>query len=181
MRLTRATCEPASLWIWSGVHGLKHDGKLFTSRSLFESGTAHQSLSTQVGSCRLPAPTHRNSGMDGIRDWRASGRLLLIPIPMNQCPVAPWDNILLWGAGWVALYTQPKISGCWWLFWANRHHVWRIEAELHRAVSRHGSAQHTDYLCQPAHLAIYREFLQEMVDRYWYALPRDVARWRTAS
>jgi hypothetical protein len=38
---------------------------------------------------------------------------------------------------------------------------------------------HPDYLCQPGHESLYREFLQEMKARngYWHALPRDVARW----
>jgi hypothetical protein len=47
---------------------------------------------------------------------------------------------------------------------------------------------HPDYLCQPAHLAVYEEFLRQMGKRVretdtedspacWHALPRDVARW----
>jgi hypothetical protein len=59
----------------------------------------------------------------------------------------------------------------------------RIWVDKLAYVARHqGMAlinTHPDYLCREGRLALYEEFLDDLVRRagYWHALPRDVASW----
>ena len=165
-----------------GVHGLKHDGKLFASRHLFEQRAQHiNRYLHEWGAVGFRAPlTHRNP------EWMQALEIEYDASFFDTDPYEPMPGgtMSIWPffiGRFVELpYTLAQDHTLMVILGEQTPRIW-IE-KVNFIEQHHGMAllnTHPDYLCQPAHLAIYREFLQQMQARsgYWHALPRDVARW----
>lgn len=165
-----------------GLHGLKHDGKLFSSRKTFEERAAKINRYIKewdVAGFRSPL-THRHPEWMQVLDIEydssffdtdpyetiPGGTMSIWPFVMGRFIELPYtlaqDHTLMETLG----ETTPRI--------------WLEKAEFVREYC--GMAllnSHPDYLRDAKRMNIYREFLETMsqsVD-YWQALPRDVARW----
>ena len=165
-----------------GVHGLKHDGRLFSSKAIFDkqAGKINQYLK-QWGAVGFRAPfTHRNP------DWMQAleveydlsffdtdpfepmpgGTLSIWPFMMGHFVELPYtlpqDHTLMITVG----ETTPRL-------WLEK--VDFIEQYCGMALVN----THPDYLRQDRHIAIYESFLSQMKQRrgYWHDLPCNIARW----
>jgi len=168
-----------------GLHGIKHDCKLFESRARFESElpAIHRYLAEwdAVG-FRSPA-THRNADwmpeLESLYDTsfpdtdpfepQAGGCCSILPFflgEMVELPITLVQDHTLWEIlrqDSIDLWTQK----CDWLI-ANGGLINPIV--------------HPDYLDTPARLRMYEEFLEYLAERReerdgWHALPREVAEW----
>ncbi len=181
-----------------GVHGLKHDGKLFLSRTEFERRAQRiNHYLRKWGAVGFRSPfTHRNpEWMQALEveydssffdtdpyEPVAGGTMSIWPFFCGRFVELPYtlvqDHTLLVTLG----QRSPK--------------VWLDKVDF---IARWGGMAlvnvHPDYMGNPAHLAVYEAFLRRMAkptDRpdgrggmesaesappYWHALPRDVARW----
>ncbi len=165
-----------------GVHGLRHNGRLFLSRRDFNRDVprinAHLKRWDAVG-FRAPF-THRNPAWMQDLDVEYDstffdtdpfetingGTMSIWPFMMGHFVELPFtlpqDHTLLSMAG----ERSPRV----WL-------------EKINFIERHGGMAmmitHPDYLLDPTFFAVYEEFLRTMSQQsgYWHALPRDVARW----
>ena len=165
-----------------GVHGLKHDGKLYASKNIFNKRTIkiNQYLKNWNAIGFRSPLTHRNP------EWMQSldieydlsffdtdpyemipgGTLSIWPFQMGHFIELPYtlpqDHTLL--------ITIRENSPCLWL-----KKVEFIEKYFGMVLLN----AHPDYLINSNNLAVYEKFLQEMAKRrnYWHTLPRDVARW----
>jgi hypothetical protein len=168
-----------------GLHGIRHDGKLFSSRASFDAELPkihHYLQAWGAEGFRSPA-THRNA------DWmpelgcrydssfpdtdpfepQAGGCCSIFPFfigPMVELPITlVQDHTLLDVLG------QASTA-----LWIDKAH-WLIE--------RHGLINiiiHPDYMLTPDRLGLYDRFLaylRQRIDRDdgWHALPREVAQW----
>jgi peptidoglycan/xylan/chitin deacetylase (PgdA/CDA1 family) len=165
-----------------GVHGLRHDGKLFHSRPEFM-GTAtrinrHLRELDAVG-FRAPLMNRQPEWMQALDiEYDSSffdtdpfepmpgGTMTIWPFQIGRFVELPYtlaqDHTLVTVLG----ETTPRL--------------W--EEKLDFLARYHGMAlvnAHPDYLRNSATRAVYAQFLQEMKERrgYWHALPMDVARW----
>ena len=165
-----------------GVHGLKHDGRLFSSKAIFDkqAGKINQYLK-QWGAVGFRAPfTHRNP------DWMQAleieydlsffdtdpfepmpgGTMSIWPFMMGHFVELPYtlpqDHTLMITVG----ETTPRL-------WLEK--VDFIEQYCGMALVN----THPDYLRQDRHIAIYESFLSQMKQRrgYWHDLPCNIARW----
>lgn len=168
-----------------GVHGLKHDGRLFESETVFRTRAARiNRYLKDFGAVGFRAPfTHRNPAwMQALEIEHDSsffdtdpyepiaggcmsihpyfiGRFVELPMTLIQ------DHTLICLMG----ETTPRL--------------WLEKIDF---VRRHNGLAlintHPDYLRQCKILDVYRAFLEAMsaARDYWHALPRDVARWWTA-
>ena len=165
-----------------GVHGLKHDGKLFSSRQTFEKRAERiNRYLNDWGAVGFRSPyMHRNPA------WLQSlsveydlsffdtdpyepmpgGTMSIWPFSLGSFVELPYtlvqDHTLLT----VLEARSPQI----WLDKVDFIEYWQGMALLN---------VHPDYLRAPENFAIYERFLQVMKERenYWHALPREVARW----
>ncbi len=167
------------------LHGWRHDGRLFLSRARFEARLPHMNRRLrQWGAVGFRSPmTHRNPlWMQGIEmEWDSSffdtdpfepmpgGVMSIWPFVMGRFVELPYtlpqDHTLIETLG----ETSPRI-------WVEK---------LDYIAAHQGMAlvnTHPDYLCRGGRLALYEEFLDELVGRpgCWHALPRDVAAWTSA-
>ncbi len=165
-----------------GVHGLKHDGKLFSSRVLFERRAAkiNQYLH-QWDAVGFRTPyTHRNpewmQALDVEYDLSffdtdpheplSGGTMSIWPFQLGKFVELPYtltqDNTLanILRAETPALWTD-KVD-----FLAQWHGMALVNI-------------HPDYLRSKHCWTLYEDLLKNMQERtgYWHALPRDVARW----
>lgn len=165
-----------------GVHGLKHDGRLFSSRATFEK-RAHRinRYLDEWGAVGFRSPmTHRNpEWMQSLEiEYDSSffdtdpfepipgGTMSIWPFMMGRFVELPYtlvqDHTLLITLG----ETTPRL--------------WLDKVEFIRRYSGMAlSLTHPDYLREPKRLAVYGQFLRAMREQndYWHALPREVARW----
>ena len=165
-----------------GVHGLKHDGKLYASYATFcdraqrindylqewqaigfRSPMTHrhpmwmQALNVEYDSSFFDTDPFEPIPGGTMSIWPYTlGRFIELPYTLSQ------DHTLM-----VTLAERsPKL----WL-------------EKVAFIAQHSGLAllnaHPDYLLVPKHLAIYESFLQQMqsLSGYWHALPRNVARW----
>ncbi len=165
-----------------GVHGLKHDGKLFSSETTFlRRAERINRYLKEWGAAGFRSPmTHRNpEWMQALEiEYDSSffdtdpfepipgGTMSIWPFMMGRFVELPYtlvqDHTLLVTLG----ETTPKL--------------WLEKVEFIRRYSGMAlSLTHPDYLRDPSRLAVYERFLRAMRDRddYWHALPREVARW----
>jgi peptidoglycan/xylan/chitin deacetylase (PgdA/CDA1 family) len=165
-----------------GLHGIRHDGKLFESRASFLENLPkiHAYLRRwEVDGFRSPA-THRNADwMPELRtaydssfpdtdpfEPQPGGCCSIFPFflgEMVELPITlPQDHTLLKILREASIDTWVRKSE-----WIMRHHG------IITLIT------HPDYLIDDAALALYDRFLAFITDRddAWYALPRDVARW----
>jgi peptidoglycan/xylan/chitin deacetylase (PgdA/CDA1 family) len=172
-----------------GVHGLRHDGKLFRSRAEFLRRAARiNQYVRQLGAVGFRAPlTHRQpEWMQALEiEYDASffdtdpyepmpgGTMSLWPFAIGHFLELPYTLVQDYTLTAVLQQTTPR--------------AWLEKVEFIRTYS--GMAlvlTHPDYLRSPGTWRIYEDFLRAMSARrdYWHALPRDVARWwraRTAA
>jgi hypothetical protein len=165
-----------------GVHGLKHDGKLFSSRSTFERRAAKiNEYLHEWGAVGFRTPyTHRNpewmQALDVEYDLSffdtdpheplAGGTMSIWPFQLGKFMELPYtltqDNTLanILRAETPALWTD-KVD-----FLAQWHGMALVNV-------------HPDYLRSQHCWNLYEDLLKNMQARegYWHALPRDVAHW----
>lgn len=165
-----------------GLHGIKHDGRLFESRARFESElpAIHRYLAAwdAVG-FRSPA-THRNA------DWMPElGALYDSSFPDTDpfepqaggcCSILPFflgDMVEL-------PITLVQDHTMWEILRRETIELWTGKSDW---IAAHGGLvnliTHPDYLDTPARLRMYEEFLEYLAAQRdcWHALPREVAAW----
>lgn len=165
-----------------GVHGLNHDGRLFSSRAGFSRKAArinHYLEDLRAVGFRAPL-THRQP------EWMQE---LAIDYDLSFFDTDPFEPIAggtmsIWPftiGRFVELpytlaqdYTLTSVLG------QTTPLTWLQKVEFIRAYSGMALVNtHPDYLHNPVTLKVYDDFLRAMRARadYWHALPREVARW----
>lgn len=165
-----------------GVHGLKHDGKLFQSYETF-SGRAirinHYLQNFQSVGFRSPY-THRNL------EWM---QLLNLDYDLSCFDTDPYEpmpggTMSIWpfhiGRFLELPYTLPQDSTLFNILGEKSPRIWSQKTAFLR--ENHGMALmlvHPDYSAEGVARQCYAEFLQEIeaMGGYWHALPREVASW----
>jgi peptidoglycan/xylan/chitin deacetylase (PgdA/CDA1 family) len=168
-----------------GLHGIRHDGRLFANRASFKAGLPliHHYLSEwQAVGFRSPA-THRNA------DWMSQlGCLYDSSFPDTDpfepqaggcCSIFPFliDDLV------ELPITLPQDHTLWEILRRDPAQLWAQKTEW--IVRNHGLVNiivHPDYVASPERLATYERFLVFLRERLdgeggWHALPRDVAQW----
>lgn len=165
-----------------GIHGLKHDGKLFSSRIEFERRVVriNQHLKT-LGAVGFRAPlTMRNPEWMQLLDIEYDLSFFdadpFEPIPGGTMSIWPFflGDFVELPYTLVQDYTLTSVMG------ETTPRLWLEKTDF--IEKYHGMAllnSHPDYLREPANMKIYSTFLSTMQDRndYWHALPHAVARW----
>jgi glycosyltransferase involved in cell wall biosynthesis/peptidoglycan/xylan/chitin deacetylase (PgdA/CDA1 family) len=165
-----------------GLHGIHHDGRLFSSRAEFDRNLpAIRRYLAEWGAVGFRSPaTHRNA------EWMAALPVLydssfpdtdpFEPQPGGCCSIVPFR------LGDVVELPITLVQD---------HTMWEILREpgidrwLHKSewiMRNHGLINvivHPDYVVDPVRLALYDRFLAFLAAQPggWHALPRDVARW----
>lgn len=165
-----------------GVHGLKHDGRLFSSRERFERRVRkineHLAAWGAVG-FRSPL-THRNP------EWMQSLKVGYDSSFFDTDPFEPMPGgtMSLWPFSighFIELpYTLPQDFTLTEVLGEQTPRLWLEKADF--VASFQGMVlllTHPDYLRNPLRQRIYKEFLERMRERggHWHALPREVAGW----
>ena len=165
-----------------GIHGLKHDGKLFSSRNEFERrATKINHYLKDFGAVGFRAPlTHRNpewmQALEIEYDLSFFDTDPFEPIPGGTMSI--WPFFL---GRFVELpYTLAQDYTLTSILNETTARMWIEKVDFIKKY--HGMAlinTHPDYLKDPAKLGIYSEFLETVKQRgeFWHALPRNVARW----
>jgi GNAT superfamily N-acetyltransferase len=165
-----------------GVHGLKHDGKLFQSYKIFSERAFrinHYLHEFQAVGFRSPF-THRNL------EWM---QLLDVEYDLSCFDTDPYEpmpggTMSIWpfqiGRFLELPYTLPQDSTLFNVLGEKSPRIWSEKVSFIR--KNHGMALmlvHPDYSGQGIAKQCYAEFLQEIKSRgeYWHALPRDMAAW----
>jgi peptidoglycan/xylan/chitin deacetylase (PgdA/CDA1 family) len=165
-----------------GLHGLRHDGQLFSSRANFERQLpALRRYFDEWGAVGFRSPaTHRNA------DWMPElGCLYDSSFPDTDpfepqaggcCSILPFffDDLVELPITLVQDHTLWEILG------SNSISAWIHKSEW--IIQHKGLINlilHPDYALSRERLALYEEFLVFLKQQTggWYALPRDVARW----
>jgi hypothetical protein len=165
-----------------GLHGIKHDGRLFESRARFEAElpAIHRYLA-EWGAVGFRSPaTHRNA------DWMHElGALYDSSFPDTD-PFEPQSggccSILPYFLGDLVELpiTLVQDHTLWEILREDTIDLWTRKSEW---IAAHGGLvnliTHPDYLDTPARLRMYEEFLEFLAgqDGGWYPLPREVAEW----
>ncbi len=165
-----------------GVHGLRHDGKLFSSYGTFQARARqinHYLRAWQAVGFRAPLTNRNPAWMQALAvEYDASffDTDPFEPIPGGTMSIWPFTI-----GRFVELpYTLPQDHTLMRTLHETTPRLWIEKAAF---VRQHcGMAlvnTHPDYLMKPSYLAIYDEFLAAMRQQgdYWHALPREVARW----
>jgi hypothetical protein len=165
-----------------GVHGLYHDGKLFSSRAIFEERlpkiNAYLRAWNAVG-FRSPA-THRNPDwmheLEAEYDSSFPDTDPFEPQPGGCCSIFPFflGNIVELPITLVQDHTMIEILG------RKDIRLWVEKADW--IIEHHGLVNiiiHPDYMVKPESLRLYEDFLRYITSKndVWFALPREVARW----
>lgn len=165
-----------------GLHGLKHDGKLFDSRSGFERKAAKiNSYLKAFRAVGFRSPlTMRNpewmQSLDIEYDSSFFDTDPFEPIPGGTMSIWPF-----WLGHFIELpYTLVQDYTLTDVLREDSPRLWLekvdfIEAHCGMALLN----SHPDYLRAPFRWDIYSRFLNSMREQggYWHALPRDVSRW----
>jgi peptidoglycan/xylan/chitin deacetylase (PgdA/CDA1 family) len=165
-----------------GLHGIRHDGRLFQNRDTFARSLpdiARYAAQWEAVGFRSPA-THRNA------DWMAELPMLydssfpdtdpFEPQPGGCCSIFPFrfGDVVELPITLVQDHTLWEILG-------DR----TIDAWVHKSdwiMRNHGLINlivHPDYVVDPARLALYERFLAFLArqSERWHVLPRDAAEW----
>jgi peptidoglycan/xylan/chitin deacetylase (PgdA/CDA1 family) len=165
-----------------GLHGIKHDGRLFSSRAQFESNlpTIHRYLEEwDVVGFRSPA-THRNAQwmheLGCLYDSSFPDSDPFEPRAGGCCSIFPFmfGDVVELPITLLQDHTLMQIL---------KHNTvdrWQEKADW--IIDQHGLINlitHPDYLIDPEHLAMYDAFLGYLAEHRegWFALPRTVAEW----
>ena len=165
-----------------GVHGLKHDGRDFNSRSEFmRRASSINRYLKELGAVGFRAPlTHRNpEWMQALEieydgsffdsdpyEPIAGGTMCIWPFQIGRFIELPYSLTQDYTLASVLRETTPRL-------WLEKVDFIRA----HRGMALLNT--HPDYLTRPQTWKIYAEFLSVMSERadYYHALPREVARW----
>lgn len=165
-----------------GLHGIKHDGRLFESRASFEAElpAIHRYLAAwgAVG-FRSPA-THRNAAwmpkLGALYDSsfpdtdpfepQGGGCCSILPFFLGdlvELPITLVQDHTLW-----EILREPTID-----LWTRKSDWIIANGGLVNLIT------HPDYLDTPRRLRLYEEFLEYLAAQEggWHALPREVASW----
>jgi peptidoglycan/xylan/chitin deacetylase (PgdA/CDA1 family) len=166
-----------------GVHGLKHDGRLFSSHPEFVRRAArinqHLKALDAVG-FRAPLTHRQPEWMQALEieyDLSFFDTDPYEPIPGGTMTIWPFQigRFIELPYTLVQDYTLTAVLG------ETTPRIWVEKVDFIETFS--GLAllnSHPDYLLEPANWRLYEQFLQAMRRRegsYWHALPREVARW----
>jgi hypothetical protein len=165
-----------------GVHGLKHDGRLFSSQRIFTRRAAkiNEYLHAWAATGFRAPYTHRNpewlQALDIEYDLSFFDTDPYEPMPGGAMSIWPFllGSFVELPYTLVQDHTLMVVLGertpCAWLDKVDFVERWRGMALVNA---------HPDYLREPQRLAIYEAFLQAIKerDKYWHALPGEVARW----
>mgnify|MGYP005844724847 CR=1 FL=1 len=165
-----------------GVHGLRHDGRLFASREVFEKRAVSINRylrAWQAVGFRAPM-THRNPyWMQSLEIEYDSSFFDTDPFePMPGGTMSIWPFIM---GRFVELpYTLAQDHTLLRVLGQATPELWLRKVDFLREHC--GMAlidTHPDYLRSPEHLAVYERLLAEVRRRgdFWHALPAEVARW----
>jgi hypothetical protein len=168
-----------------GLHGIKHDGRLFADRASFERDlpAIHRYLS-DWGAVGFRSPAlHRNV------DWMAELGCLYDssfpdtdpyePEPGGCCSILPY----FLGSLVELPVTMVQDHTLWEILREPDIGLWRRKADW--IIANHGLINvivHPDYVDSPQRLELYSQllaYLREQLDAHngWHALPREVASW----
>jgi hypothetical protein len=165
-----------------GVHGLKHDGKLFRSRKEFVQRAAKiNTYMRKFGAVGFRTPlTHRQPEWMQMLDLEydlsffdtdpyepmPGGTMSIWPFQLGRFVELPYTL--------VQDYTLTRVLG------ETTPRIWLDKVDF--LADHYGMAllnAHPDYLRDADVWQVYETFLQAIKERgdYWHALPRDVANW----
>jgi peptidoglycan/xylan/chitin deacetylase (PgdA/CDA1 family) len=165
-----------------GVHGCKHDGKMFDSWPQFQRAAKRiNQYLRDFGAVGFRSPlTHRHPvWMQALHvdyDLSFFDTDPYEPIPGGTMSLWPFEL----GSFIELPYTLPQDYTLLLLLQEKTPRLWLEKVDF---IARyHGMAlvnSHPDYLEAPQHLSVYEGFLSAMQQRrdYWHALPRAVADW----
>lgn len=165
-----------------GVHGLKHDGKLFKSQRIFKSRLVKiHKYAEEWGSVGFRSPsTLRNvQWMPELKFEYDSSFMDTDPYepqPGGCCSIWPFfiDSLL------ELPITVPQDHTLLEILREKDLLIWKIKADW---IGAHGGMVlinvHPDYMDSDDRLKMYEQFLVYLKTKrdMWHALPRDVARW----
>ncbi len=165
-----------------GCHGVKHDGKLYSSQAEFSKRAAKINLKMkEYGMVGFRSPlTHRNPEWMQILEIEYDSSFFdtdpFEPIPGGSMSIWPYflGRFIELPYTLVQDHTLTTILG------ETTPSIWLDKVEFIKKY--HGMAllnSHPDYLKDPITFNVYAQFLETMKKNgeYWHALPRDVARW----
>jgi len=164
------------------LHGWRHDGRDFSSGSLFNQRLPRMNQRLrewQALGFRSPM-THRNpvwmQDLDVTWDSSFFDTDPYEPIPGGVMSVWPY----MMGRFAELPYTLPQDHTLIETLGETSPRLWLEKLDF--LAAHHGMALvnvHPDYVCRNGRLSMYEEFLEEVTHRagYWHALPRDVASW----
>ena len=165
-----------------GVHGFNHDGRLFLSKSIFDSRVAGINAAIEkLGAVGFRAPmVHRNM------NWLQSLNIEYDSSCFDADPFQAMPGGI--GSFWPSMvghfvelpYTMPQDHTLMVSLNQTDAAVWRWKLGVIRDC--HGMAlmlTHPDYLDSPSRLAVYRDFLAYLRDSTdpWHVLPKEIAAW----
>ncbi len=166
-----------------GVHGLKHDGKLYASRRVFQERARQiNRYLREFGAVGFRSPLmHRNpywlQDLDVEYDLSFFDTDPFEPIPGGVMTVWPFFT----GKFLELPYTLVQDSTLAFILKERTPHVWLEKLDfLHQARGMALINTHPDYLKNDYVCGIYADFLQSlsvMREEFWAALPVEVARW----
>ncbi len=165
-----------------GVHGLKHDGTLFSSRDKFNQQAVQiNKYLKDWGAVGFRAPfTHRNpewmQALDVEYDASFFDTDPFEPIPGGTMSIWPF----LMGHFVELPYTLVQDHSLMITLGEQTPKLWLEKVNfLRRYCGMAMLISHPDYLRQANHLSIYELFLTELsgMGDYWHALPKEAARW----
>lgn len=164
-----------------GIHGLKHDGKLFRTKQLFEQRV--QAINRYLE--RFDAVGFRTPLTHRHPEWM---QLLAVEYDLSFFDTDPFEPIpggtlSLWpfklGRFWELPYTLVQDHTLTEVLGETTAKIWLDKVALIRQY--HGMAlvnSHPDYLASPKTWRVYEELLRAMQGQdCWHALPKEVARW----
>jgi peptidoglycan/xylan/chitin deacetylase (PgdA/CDA1 family) len=165
-----------------GIHGLKHDGKLFNSRTKFERCAIEiNRYLKDLGAVgfRSPLTLRHPEWMQALNieyDLSFFDTDPFEPIPGGTMSIWPFflGHFVELPYTLVQDYTLTDILK------EETPRLWLEKVDFIR--QHYGMAllnSHPDYLKVPSRFNIYSRFLQTMRDKenYWHALPREIAQW----
>ena len=165
-----------------GVHGLKHDGKLFNSHSEFMKRAVrinHYLAEFGATGFRSPLMMRNPEWMQALKiDYDLS---FFDTDPYEPIPGGVMNIWPFFIGHFVELpYTLPQDSTIYLVFCENSPKIWLDKVDF--IEQHHGMAlvnTHPDYLREKNFWNIYGDFLQKMKDRsgYWQPLPYQAAKW----
>jgi hypothetical protein len=165
-----------------GCHGLKHDGKLYSSEKEFSRRAARiNTRMKEYGMSGFRSPlTHRNPEWMQALEIEYDSSFFdtdpFEPIPGGAMSIWPYflGRFVELPYTLVQDYTLTSILG------ETTPRIWLEKVKFIREY--HGMAllnSHPDYLKDPTAFRVYAEFLEAMkkAGGYWHALPHEAARW----